>query len=465
MVRVRRKELLDKKQISGRSQRPQLRNAPVIDLSRVAHQLLPVYHQLRRATTPYVINYGGGGSGKSYATAQFMVRRLLTAKEKLLVIRKYATSLQDSVIDQFKEIALPFFSLREGLDWTYNASRRRIEFANGSVIIFRGLDDPEKMKSITGVTLVWIEEATELEQGEFQILSDRIRGEPQLFLTYNPISERHWLRSRFHGKDDPKQGVDARVTVIFSTFLDNPFVGQKYRDDMEWYRQHDPDHYRVYGLGEFGIIRPENPYFTAWKPSIFLGETSYNPAHPVYISADFNVKNSFLVSQHYSGQRIEYLEALHGGDDLEGLCRYLAIKYGRGLIFWTGDASGNNRSAYTKGNRSAWELIRMYMVAYGATCCNYDRVPTSNPSTAAGRHVSNALMTYYGRRMVIDRRHCGILIDDIERMQATADGSLDKRDADNNNYGHVGDCFRYDHYHFEYDTYRALGLIKKRASL
>ncbi|GAA4464250.1 hypothetical protein GCM10023189_43280 [Nibrella saemangeumensis] len=468
MSRPRKREQVTASRNAGPSRQKTLA-APTIDVSLVKSQLLRVYHELKRANTPYVINYGGGGSGKSHGTVQYLVRRLLSKREKMLVLRKYATSLQDSVIDLFKEIGMPFFALKEGIDYTYSTVRKRIEFANGSVVIFRGLDDPEKMKSITGITIVWIEEATELEPDEFKILSDRIRGEPQIFLTYNPISERHWLKARFHDKPDP------RVSIIFSTYLDNPFVGQKFRDDMEWYRVNDYDHYRIYGLGEWGVIRPENPYFTAWKPSLYVGTCHYNPAHPLYISADFNVKNSFLFSQHYSPNAIHYFDCWHGTHltntegpqpktmDLEELCKQIAQRYKHNLIYWTGDASGNNRSAYTTGNMSAWELIQMYMIKYGAVFCNYDRVPKSNPSTAAGRHVSNALMTYYGKRMVIDRQNCGLLIDDIERMQATADGSLDKVDANKQNYGHVGDCLRYDHYHFEYHTYQMIGVIKKAA--
>lgn len=440
-------------------------------MSQMRHKLLPVYHKLAKAATDYTVNYGGGGSGKSFAQAQYLTRRLLTKKHKLLVIRKFATSLNDSVIAQFKEVALPFFGLRENVHWSYNASRKMIKFVNGSVIIFKGLDDAEKFKSIVGVSLVWIEEATEVAKSEFKIVNDRIRGKRrvQIFLTYNPISERHWLRERFHHPDNPHRGVDDRTTVIFSTYLDNPYVGKKYEDEMEWYRQNDPDHYRVYGLGEFGIIRPEDPYFTTWKPSVFVGKTTYNPAHPVYVSFDFNIKNSYVVSQHYDGKRIEYLEAKHGEgltgvNDLQDMCKAIAHKYGRNFILFTGDASGNAGSAYTTGNASAWTLIRQYMAQAGALYCNYDRVPKSNAGLASSRHMCNALLVHFGRNLVIDREGCGILIDDIERMRATSEGSLDKKDANKQNYGHVGDCFRYDLNNFEFDTYKNLGIEKKQVA-
>ncbi|UHG91750.1 PBSX family phage terminase large subunit [Spirosoma oryzicola] len=454
---------LPKKVKVGKKMYEQVRPNPIIDMSQMRHKLLPVYQKLVKAATDYTINYGGGGSGKSFAQAQYFVRRLLTKKHKLLVIRKFGTSLNDSVIAQFKEVALPFFGLRENVHWKYNGSRKQITFANGSTIIFKGLDDAEKFKSIVGVSLVWIEEATEIEKNEFKIVNDRIRGKKkvQIFLTYNPISERHWLRERFHNPDDPHKGIDDRTTVIFSTYLENPFVGQKYIDEMAYYQDHDPDHYRVYGLGQFGIIRPENPYFTSWKPTKQKGKTKYNPAHPVCVSFDFNIKNSFVVSQHYDGKRIQFLEAKHGEGDLLEMCRYLAIKYGRNHIRFTGDASGNAGSAYTTGNVSAWTLIEQYMAQFGATFCDYEMVPKSNPSTASSRHICNALLVYYMERMTVDLVECGILTDDIERMRATSEGSLDKHDANKNNYGHIGDCFRYALHNFEYDTYLSLGIAKK----
>ncbi|GAB3272867.1 hypothetical protein GCM10027347_44820 [Larkinella harenae] len=426
---------------------------PIVDVSKLRAKFLRVYHDLdKRAKTDYVVNFGGGGSGKSHAMAQYLVKRLMQKKEKLLVIRKFGTTLNDSVVALFLEMALPFWGRKEKRDYTYNKSQKKLTFRNGSVVIFRGLDNPEKMKSIAGITMVWVEEATELSETEFNVMSDRIRSQPQIYLTYNPISERHWLKARFHDKPD------ERVTVIFSTFLDNPFVGAKYIADMAWYEKNNPEHYRVYGLGGWGIIRPDNPYFTAYKPTIHKGETKYNPNYPVYLSWDFNVKNTVLISQHFDGQRIEYQQLIHGGDDLEGLCRDLAYRFKNNQVYFTGDGSGNSGSAYTTGNKSAWELIKTYFSKYGHKYCNYSRVPKSNPSTASSRFICNALLAYFQGKIIIDKEKCGLLLDDIERMRALSNGSLDKKDADKHNYGHAGDTFRYDLCQFEKSTYDGLGL-------
>lgn len=431
--------------------------APItVDISRRKEQLLRVYRELKTAKSTYIANMGGGGSGKSHGTGQYLAKRIFERREKMLVIRKFATSLNDSVVAQFKDSSLPFWDLREKRDWKYNKTNRTLTTSTGSEVLFRGLDNPEKFKSIHGITLVWIEEATELSENDFKILNDRIRGEPQIILTYNPISERHWIRKRFHGAK-PQDPAEDNITVIFSTYLDNPFVGQKYIDSMNWYKENDPDHYRIYGLGEFGIIRPANPYFTAYKPILHLGLPEYQWGFPIYVSVDFNVENTFLISQHKEGMGVDYLDCWHGGGDLEQLCGRLAAEYGHGPIYFTGDKSGNAHNALTTGNKTGWELIQGYMQDAGAGyLCDYSRVPIDNPHTSSNRHVINALMTHFGDKIQIHREKCSLLIDDFERCEALSDGRLNKPDADRNDYGHAADAFRYDLTHFEFSTYQQL---------
>lgn len=436
-----------------------------------ADKLLHTYSALKMCKTVYNIIYGGGGSGKSHALGQFFVRRLCETKHKLLVIRKFGTSLNDSVIDLFLEVALPFWGLRKDIDYAYNGSKRKITFLKtGSSIIFRGLDNPEKLKSISGVSLVWVEEASEINEHEFNIMSDRIRGEidPQIYLSFNPISERHWLKERFMLRNPRENShfeyyrTSSRISVIFSTYVANPFVGQKYREDMAWYQIHKPEHYRVYGLGRWGIIRPDKPFFTAFKPTIHIGKTEYNPLLPVCLTWDFNVNNTCTVSQHYDDGQVVILKTYHGEDDLEGLCRMIVEKYGNLKEYrFSGDASGNNQSAYTPGNQSAYELIQSYFHFYGAYFLDFGAVPTSNGETSESRKIANALISYFGSKLTIDRDECSVLIEDIERMEAKSNGSLNKALCDKHDYGHAGDTFRYLLKHFEAETYaQIVGLIR-----
>jgi len=133
----------------------------------------PLFGELRKAESRFVINYGGSGSGKSYSQTQHEIIKCFSSRQKLLVVRKYATSLRDSVVALFLDVMKKW-----ELDGYYseNKTDRTITFINGSQILFKGLDDPEKIKSISGITRVWIEEANELSLPEFNQLNLRLRG-------------------------------------------------------------------------------------------------------------------------------------------------------------------------------------------------------------------------------------------------------------------------------------------------
>jgi phage terminase large subunit len=136
-------------------------------------------------------------------------------------------------------------------EFSYNLTDKTIKYkANGSQIMFSGLDDVEKLKSIEGVTSIWCEEATELNQEDFEQLDLRLRGESkyikQITLTLNPISEQHWIKRVFF--DDPIDGVFTLKT----TYLDNAFIDDEYKMVMENKRKTNPRYYNIYALGNWG---------------------------------------------------------------------------------------------------------------------------------------------------------------------------------------------------------------------
>ena len=131
----------------------------------------------------------------------------------------------------------------------------RISCANGNSVIFKGLDDTEKLKSITfpkgELTDIWIEEASEVQEEDFNQLDVRLRGKgthKQIVLTFNPVSVLHWLKLRFFDRKDP------RAVVLKSTYKDNNFLDEDYKATLEGYKETDPYYYSVYCLGEWGVL-------------------------------------------------------------------------------------------------------------------------------------------------------------------------------------------------------------------
>lgn len=116
--------------------------------------------------------YGSAGSGKSVAVAQLLIFKALKYRRKILCIRKYASTLRNSVWDLLID-TLKVFKIYDMC--RINSSSFNIRLPNGSVILLKGLDDEEKIKSITGITDIWIEEATEITADDFDQLNLRLR--------------------------------------------------------------------------------------------------------------------------------------------------------------------------------------------------------------------------------------------------------------------------------------------------
>ncbi|MBS6367577.1 MAG: PBSX family phage terminase large subunit [Clostridiales bacterium] len=206
---------------------------------------LPLFADTHR----YLVLMGGGGSGKSiFAGRKVLERCAAEAGHRYLVCRKVARTLQESCFGQLCSQAQAFYP---GQLAQISRSNLQIRFQNGSEILFAGLDDVEKLKSIYNITGIWIEEASELAERDFNQLDIRLRGQTpfykQIILSFNPISVNHWLKRRFFDRTDP----DARVH--HSTYRDNRFLDDAAKRVLEAYRDTDPYYYTVYCLGQWGV--------------------------------------------------------------------------------------------------------------------------------------------------------------------------------------------------------------------
>ena len=200
----------------------------------------------------YEIVWGGAGSGKSHIVARKILYRLLKeshVKHNFLVIRKVDRTIKRSVFALMKNI-ISIWGLLD--DFDINLTDKTMVYKpTGSQIMFSGLDDVEKLKSIEGVTSIWGEESTELSQEDFEQLDLRLRGNTgalkQITLTLNPISEQHWIKKVFF--DDPIEGVFTLKT----TFLDNHFIDDEYKMVMENKKKTNLRYYNIYALGNWGV--------------------------------------------------------------------------------------------------------------------------------------------------------------------------------------------------------------------
>lgn len=200
----------------------------------------------------YLILKGGGGSGKSIFAGRKLLERAATEPgHRVLVVRKVARTLRESCFEQLKNQAYAYYADQVAFIPRGKGSDMYIRLKNGSEILFAGLDDVEKLKSIFNVTMIWIEEASELEEGDFNQLDIRLRTDfpyyLQMIASFNPISITHWLKKRFFDRRDP------RATVHESTYKDNRFLIPEAIETLEAYRDTDEYYYMVYCLGQWGV--------------------------------------------------------------------------------------------------------------------------------------------------------------------------------------------------------------------
>ena len=191
---------------------------------------LPLFFDTHR----YLVMCGGGGSGKSICAGDIVLNRVTTEEgHTWLVCRKVAKTIRWSCFNQLVGQAHKYYE--DEIEQIYEGDLR-IKFRNGSQIIFAGLDDVEKLKSIYNITGIWIEEASEISEQDFNQLDIRLRGQTkyrkQIILTFNPISILHWLKRRFFdclGKDGkllPKKERD-KIRTHHSTYAQQSRLHRK----------------------------------------------------------------------------------------------------------------------------------------------------------------------------------------------------------------------------------------------
>lgn len=208
-----------------------------------------IWDFLKKSTYKVNIIYGGAGSGKSYTMAQFLLlKRLFRYKNKrLLITRKTNPSLKQSAMRLVKELLVEY-----GVEYEENKSEQLIKFKNGSEILFRGLDDPEKIKS-QEFNYIWMEEATEFTKDDYLQLRLRLRRynagqRNQIFLTFNPIGRGNWVYKEFFEEEKYDVGI------LQTNYLDNPFLEKEYIEMLKELKEKDEAYYKIYTLGEFADI-------------------------------------------------------------------------------------------------------------------------------------------------------------------------------------------------------------------
>lgn len=250
--------------------------------------------------------YGGASSGKSHGVVQKVVLKACRKwpyPRKVLWLRKVDRTIKDSIFADVLDCLsrwqlLPLCKV--------NQTNYTITLPNGAQFLFKGMQDPERIKSIKGLSDVVMEEASEFTLDDYTQLTLRLR-EPkhrqrQLFCMFNPVSKVNWTYKQWFAPDaeyDP-----SRVAVHHSTYKDNRFLDADNIATIEALKKNNPAYYKIYTLGEFATLdKLVFPTFEKRRlradslnkfPSLFGLDFGYTNDPSVFIHVKADVKSKVL---------------------------------------------------------------------------------------------------------------------------------------------------------------------------
>lgn len=215
------------------------------------------YGSFWRSRKRYVVCKGSRASKKSTTAALKIIYNMMKYPlSNCLVVRKTAATLKDSCYSQLR---WAINQLKVSHLWHATINPLQLTYIpTGQKILFRGTEDSDKIKSITVehgfINLAWAEEAFELEFEEFDKIDKSLRAQmpegyfTQWLITFNPTSSSSWLKSFFF--DNPRDNVLALTT----TYHCNEWLSDEYKEILEYTRIHDPEKYKVDGLGKLNLL-------------------------------------------------------------------------------------------------------------------------------------------------------------------------------------------------------------------
>ena len=426
----------------------------VIDFAQYAHELFTgVYYSVRECTSRIVVVFGGAGSSKSYSVHQNELFNLMTrTKGDTLVLRKHSVDNRLSTFKLFESL-IDKYKLRPFFRSVFSGDNKSITYTpTGNSILFRGADDTEKLKSITNIKRVLMEEANEFEFEDFMEISRRARGfdDIQITLILNPISENHWIKKQIVDADGPYHG---KADILRFTYKDNPFMTAEDIEQLELLKRVDENQYRIYVLGEWGIEDKSRKYAWAFdeKKHVRKGvedefllkyRLPYDPNMVLWLTFDFNINPiTCTAAQHFSSEKkLKVLRTFKMENATTwDLCQKIKSFYPYALIQVTGDASGNNRSTIALGN----DVSNNYQViAKALNLTNHAfKVPTKNPSVEDNQMLVNTVFQNY--TIEIDEVNCKPLIYDLNYVEVNAKKDIIKDRTSDKKFSDFLDNFRY----------------------
>lgn len=402
----------------------------------------------------YIALKGGAGSGKSVFVAQkWLFRMTIEPTHRILVLRKVKDTIKNSVFRLFKDLInqyelTPYFRINK-TDKTFTFTH-----PNGEVseIICLGLDDREKIKSIQGITGIWLEEATEFSEEDLDQLDLRLRGHSrwykQITISFNPVDINHWLKRKFFDEPSPF------VTTLTTTYKHNGFLDDEYKKLLSERVAHNENLYRVYVLGEWGLPNAGGEFYKGFRASKAVRALEYSPDLPLHITWDFNVLPSVTCNIWQVNGKIAYqideITLKHPKNRTQDVCREFVRRYPasqvNGLLIY-GDPAGRAEDTRTEQGFNDYKIITQALAEYRPRMRVQPKAP---PIATRGDFLNACFSTNYDEVEIYINEPCSTAIADYSYLKEAQDGTkLKQRVKDEGTgqsyeqYGHSSDANDY----------------------
>lgn len=421
-----------------------------VDLNKLNLITNKVYRKYYKERSRIAFFYGGAGSGKSVFCAQKLVYRCIVERgHKFVVFRKVGATVKNSTFALIKQI-LSDAGLLKFTKINYTEHRFNLE-PFGSEIICAGLDEPEKLKSIAGITGLWFEEATEFEEEDIDQAMLRVRGQlkhyVQFIFSLNPVNEQHFIKAKFF--DNP----DTQTCILKTTYKDNRYLDKEYVHHLETRVKKNPNLYRIYVLGEWGKESVDGNCYKMFKREDAVKEIDYNNSLPICQTWDFNIlPYTTTILAQIENKQVRIIDEIcldYPHNRTRDNCAKFAKDYPHhaGGVTVFGDASGDQEDSSKLFGENNYTLIFEGLQKYAP---NF-RVPSKNPPVKRRIEFINEILAnqIYGIELIISPK-CKNLIEDFENVKENADGTKLKIRVKNKKtkqtyepYGHPTDALEY----------------------
>lgn len=435
-----------------------------------------IYHEISEAydneDVRFIFIYGGSSSSKSYSQVQKTITYMLEGSENnSLIFRKFSTDIDNSIFQDFKTIISDW-----GLNDYFKIQKHYIECKiTGSFTVFKGLDDSEKIKGLSGFKKIIMEEFNQFDYADFKQAKKRLRGMKgqQIIGIFNPVSEMSFIKTEIfdnetftdlQSKIQSKQINSTGDTIVLRTcYLDNiwivgdgiggGFIDKHVIADFERDKINDINYYNIYALGHWGKLRTGGEFLKQFKTEKHVSNYPYNEALPIHITFDENVL-PYLTCNVFqlSGGMLRQIDEIMLKDPLNTLkdtCEEFMKRYGNNKqgLFVYGDATSKKQDTKLQKGQNFYLLIKGYLSKNKPIF----RVPKSNPSVIMSRNFTNDLLAGLidGIDIGFDSK-CRNSINDYQYCTEDEEGKVNKKVIKDKltgqsyqEYGHACDTLRY----------------------